>query len=51
MGSDTPVMFAYALHALPQITDAVSAEYGSSLEETVLLRQRFARWRAELLES
>jgi hypothetical protein len=44
------VMFAHALGALAQITDAAFAEYGTSPEETALLRQRFARWRAELLE-
>jgi hypothetical protein len=43
------VMFSHALGALSQITDAAFAEYGVSPEETALLRQRFARWRAELL--
>jgi Nucleotidyl transferase AbiEii toxin, Type IV TA system len=45
-----PVMFADALGALAQITDAAFAEYGTSPEETALLRQRFARWRAGLLK-
>jgi hypothetical protein len=44
-----PVMFAHALGALSQITDVAFAEYGASPEETALLRQRFAHWRAELL--
>jgi hypothetical protein len=44
------VMFAHALGALSQITDAAFAEYGTSPEETALLRQRFARWRVELLK-
>jgi hypothetical protein len=44
------VLFAHALGALAQITDAAFAEYDTSPKETALLRQRFARWRAELLD-
>lgn len=43
------IMFAHALGALTQITDAAFAEYGSDQEQISDLRQRFTQWRDELL--
>ncbi len=42
-------MFAEALGALAQITDAAFAEYGIPPEQIGALRHRFAEWRAKLL--
>lgn len=42
-------MFAEALGALPQITDAAFAEYGIRPEQVGALRRRFAAWRSQLL--
>ena len=39
-------MFADALGALSQITDAAFSEYGVRPEQITGLRQRFAAWRA-----
>jgi hypothetical protein len=44
-------MFADALGALTQITDAAFAEYGISAEDITVLRHRFASWRTSLLAS
>ena len=45
-----PTMFAYALGALAQITDAAFAAYGATQEQVRDLRQRFSQWREELLK-
>jgi hypothetical protein len=42
-------MFASAVGALTQITDAAFAEYGTSAEDIRTLRHRFAAWRTRLL--
>jgi hypothetical protein len=42
-------MFASALGALSQITDAAFAEYGTSADDIAALRRRFADWRTQLL--
>lgn len=44
-------LFASALGALTQITDAAFAEYGISAEDISALRHRFAGWRDDLLSS
>jgi hypothetical protein len=44
-------MFADALGALTQITDAAFTEYGVSPEDITGLRHRFAAWRNDLLTS
>jgi hypothetical protein len=49
-GGFDPTMFAYALGALTQITDAAFAAYGATDEQVSDLRQRFAQWREELLK-
>ena len=49
-GGFDPTMFAHALGALTQITDAAFAAYGATPEQIGSLRQRFARWREELLQ-
>ena len=43
-------MFAHALGALTQITDAAFAEYGTTAEQIRGLRHRFAQWREQLPE-
>ena len=45
------VIFAHALGALAQITDAAFADYDISPEDITELRHRFAQWRSELLEA
>jgi len=42
-------MFASAIGAITQITDAAFAEYGTSAEDIRTLRHRFASWRTGLL--
>ena len=49
-GGFDPTMFAHALGALTQITDAAFAAYGATSEQVSDLRQRFAQWREELLK-
>lgn len=49
-GFDLP-MFASALGALTQITDAAFAEYGTTVADITALRHRFAEWRNDLLAS
>jgi hypothetical protein len=44
------MMFACALGALTQITDAAFAEYGVSCDQCRDMRRRFAAWRDELLK-
>lgn len=44
-------MFADALRALTQITDAAFTEYGVRAEDITSLRHRFAAWRDSLLTS
>jgi len=44
-------MFADALGALTQITDAAFAEYGTPARGIADLRHRFAAWRDDLLAS
>lgn len=44
-----PLLFADALGALPQITDAAFAEYRIDPEEVTGMRHRFAQWRQQLL--
>lgn len=41
-------MFAQALGALTQITDAAVAPYGTTTDQALAMRKRFADWRAEL---
>lgn len=45
-----PAMFAHALGALRQITDAAFAEYGVQPEQVADMRRRFAQWRDDLLK-
>jgi hypothetical protein len=49
-GGFDPTMFAHALGALTQITDAAFMAYGAAHEQISGLRQRFAQWREELLK-
>lgn len=49
-GGFDPRMFAHALGALTQITDAAFMEYGVGLDRISDLRRRFAQWREELLK-
>jgi hypothetical protein len=44
-------LFASALGALTQITDAAFTEYGTSSNDITALRHRFATWRTTLLAS
>lgn len=44
-----PLLFADALGALPQITDAAFAEYRIDPEAIADMRHRFAQWRQQLL--
>jgi hypothetical protein len=44
-------MYASALGALAQITDAAFDEYGISAEDISAMRRRFASWREDLLAS
>jgi hypothetical protein len=46
-----PVIFAHALGALTQITDAAFDDYDTAPEDIRALRRRFALWRDELLEN
>jgi hypothetical protein len=46
-----PPMFADALGALTQITDAAFAEYGTPADDVGALRHRFAAWRTELIKN
>jgi hypothetical protein len=46
-----PLLFADALGALTQITDAAFAEYGTDPSMIVDMRHRFAQWRQQLLAS
>lgn len=43
-----PVIFAHALGALAQITDAAFADYDTSPADVAAMRGRFAQWRVEL---
>jgi hypothetical protein len=45
-----PLIFADALGALTQITDAAFAEYGADLRVITDMRRRFAEWRRLLIE-
>jgi hypothetical protein len=45
-----PRMFAHALGALAQITDAAFAEYGAGPDQISALRRRFTQWREEILK-
>jgi hypothetical protein len=42
-------MFAHALGALDQITDTAFSDYGNTSNAISAMRQRFAKWRAELM--
>jgi hypothetical protein len=45
------LLFADALGALTQITDAAFAEYRADPDMITEMRHRFAQWRRELLET
>lgn len=49
-GGFDPRMFAHALGALTQITDAAFVAYGVTHDQISGLRQRFAQWREELVK-
>ena len=45
-----PLIFADALGALTQITDAAFTEYGTDPDAIAEMRHRFAEWRRQLIE-
>jgi hypothetical protein len=49
-GGFDPLIFADALGALTQITDAAFAEYGTDTSALTDMRHRFAEWRRLLIE-
>jgi hypothetical protein len=49
-GGFDPLIFADALGALTQITDAAFAEYGTDPQVITEMRHRFAEWRRQLIE-
>jgi hypothetical protein len=49
-GGLDPLIFADALGALTQITDAAFAEYGTDTNALTDMRHRFAEWRRLLIE-
>jgi hypothetical protein len=49
-GGFDPLIFADALGALTQITDAAFAEYGTDPQAITEMRHRFAEWRRQLIE-
>jgi len=45
-----PLIFADALGALTQVTDAAFAEYGTDAHAIADMRRRFAEWRRILVD-